>query len=78
MVKVSLAALAAALILVGGEAAGSPTAKQDVSIPMDDGVSIAATHRAIWCIGFALLTSHPPVKSGGHRRDSPGSTTALP
>ena len=43
MVKVSLAALAAALILVGGEAAGSPTAKQDVSIPMDDGVSIAAT-----------------------------------
>ena len=43
MVKVPLAALAAALILVGGEAAGSPTAKQDVSIPMDDGVSIAAT-----------------------------------
>ena len=41
--KVLLAALAAALILVGGEATGAPVAKQDVSIPMDDGVSIAAT-----------------------------------
>lgn len=43
MVKVLLAALVAALVLVAGEAAGSPTAKQDVSIPMDDGASIAAT-----------------------------------
>ncbi len=38
-----LAALAAALVLAGGEASGSPAAKQDLSIPMDDGTSIAAT-----------------------------------
>jgi len=43
VVKVWLTALAAALVLVAGEAAGSPAAKLDVSIPMDDGVSIAAT-----------------------------------
>jgi predicted acyl esterase len=43
VVKVCLAVLAAALVLVSGEAAGSPTARQEVSIPMDDGVSIAAT-----------------------------------
>jgi ABC-2 type transport system ATP-binding protein len=41
--KVWLAALAGALALLVGDAAGSPAAKQDVSIPMDDGVSIAAT-----------------------------------
>ena len=43
MVKVWLAALATALILVVGEAPAATLAKQDVSIPMDDGVSIAAT-----------------------------------
>ncbi len=43
MVKVWLAALAGALALLVGNAAASPTAKLDVSIPMDDGVSIAAT-----------------------------------
>ena len=43
VVKVWLAALATALVLVAGEATGSTAAKQDVSIPMDDGVSIAAT-----------------------------------
>ena len=43
MLKVWLAALAGALALVVGDAAGSTAAKQDVSIPMDDGVSIAAT-----------------------------------
>lgn len=43
MVKVWLTALAAALVLVAGEAAGSQAARQDLSIPMDDGVSIAAT-----------------------------------
>jgi len=41
--KVWLAALATALVLVGGEATGSIAAQQDVSIPMDDGVSIGAT-----------------------------------
>src|SRR5262249_31604238 len=41
--KVWLAALAGALALFVGNAAGSPAAKQDVTIPMDDGVSIAAT-----------------------------------
>jgi predicted acyl esterase len=35
--------VALGLALVAGEAAGSQTARQDVSIPMDDGVSIAAT-----------------------------------
>ena len=43
MVKVWLAALAGALALLVGDAAGAPAAKQDVTIPMDDGVSIAAT-----------------------------------
>jgi predicted acyl esterase len=43
VVKVVLAALAAALVLAGGEASGSLAAKQDLSIPMDDGTSIAAT-----------------------------------
>jgi len=42
-VKVWLAVLVAAVVLVVGEAAGSPAARLDVSIPMDDGVSIAAT-----------------------------------
>ena len=43
MLKASLAALAALLVLVAGEAPASSFARQDVSIPMDDGVSIAAT-----------------------------------
>jgi len=43
VLKTSLAALAALLVLVAGEAPASTFAKQDVSIPMDDGVSIAAT-----------------------------------
>jgi predicted acyl esterase len=43
VLKVWLAALAGALALLVGDAAGSPAAKQDVSIPMDDGVAIAAT-----------------------------------
>jgi fermentation-respiration switch protein FrsA (DUF1100 family) len=42
--KVWLATLAGALAFFGGDVAtGSTAAKQDVSIPMDDGVSIAAT-----------------------------------
>jgi len=43
VVKACLTALAVTLVLVAGEAAGSQAARQDVSIPMDDGVSIAAT-----------------------------------
>ena len=43
MVKLWLTALAVGVVLVTGEAAGSQAARQDVSIPMDDGVSIAAT-----------------------------------
>ncbi|MEP7225078.1 MAG: hypothetical protein ABI783_08990, partial [Actinomycetota bacterium] len=43
MLKACLAGLAAALVLVVGEAPASTFAKQDVLIPMDDGVSIAAT-----------------------------------
>ena len=43
MVKVWLTALAASLVLVAGEAAGSTATKQDLTIPMDDGVPIAAT-----------------------------------
>ena len=43
MVKAWLAALATALVLVGGNASGSTAARQDVSIGMDDGVSIGAT-----------------------------------
>jgi predicted acyl esterase len=42
-VRVWLAGLASALILVAGEAPASTAAKQDLAIPMDDGVSIAAT-----------------------------------
>jgi len=42
-VKAWLAALAAMLVLVAGEAPASSFAKQEVSIPMSDGVSIAAT-----------------------------------
>ena len=43
MVKVWLAALAGALALLVGEAAGSPAARLDVTIPMSDGIPIAAT-----------------------------------
>ncbi|MGH3132752.1 MAG: alpha/beta hydrolase [Gaiellaceae bacterium] len=43
MVKTWLTGLAAALVLFVGDATGSAFSKQDVSIPMDDGVAIAAT-----------------------------------
>ncbi|MGH3135839.1 MAG: alpha/beta hydrolase [Gaiellaceae bacterium] len=43
MVKAWLAGLAAALVLVVGNAPAATLAKQDIVIPMDDGVSIAAT-----------------------------------
>jgi pimeloyl-ACP methyl ester carboxylesterase len=43
VVKLWLAALAAGVLLVVGEAPASTLTKQDVLIPMDDGVSIAAT-----------------------------------
>lgn len=43
MVKSWLTVLAAALVLLVGDAAGAAFSKQDISIPMDDGVSIAAT-----------------------------------
>jgi predicted acyl esterase len=43
VVKLWLTALAAALVLFAGEATGSTTSTQPVSIPMDDGVTIAAT-----------------------------------
>ncbi len=45
MVKVWVTALAAAsvLVLVGGQAAGSTAARTDLTIPMDDGATIAAT-----------------------------------
>jgi dipeptidyl aminopeptidase/acylaminoacyl peptidase len=43
VVKLWLTALAVGLALAAGEAAGSQAARQEVSIPMDDGVSIAAT-----------------------------------
>ena len=43
MLKVWLVGLTAALMLVVGEAPASTLSRQDVSIPMDDGVSIAAT-----------------------------------
>jgi predicted acyl esterase len=43
VVKTWLLGLAAALVLFVGEATGSAFSKQDVSIPMDDGVSIAAS-----------------------------------
>jgi predicted acyl esterase len=41
--KACVASLAAALVLVAGNAHGSVAARQDLSIPMDDGVPIAAT-----------------------------------
>jgi predicted acyl esterase len=43
VVKIWLAGLGAALVLFAGDATGATVAKQDLSIPMDDGVSIAAT-----------------------------------
>ena len=43
VVKTWTIGLAAALVLFVGEATGSTLAKQEVSIPMDDGVSISAT-----------------------------------
>lgn len=43
MVKTWLAGLALALVLFAGNAPGSVVSSQDVSIPMDDGVSLAAT-----------------------------------
>ena len=43
VVKTWLAGVTAALVLVVGEATGATHAKQDVLIPMDDGVSIAAS-----------------------------------
>src|SRR4029450_4806122 len=43
VIKAWLAAFAAALLLVAGDPVGATAAKQDLSIPMDDGVSIAAT-----------------------------------
>jgi predicted acyl esterase len=43
VVKACLAAIATALVLVAGEATGASAAKQDLMIPMDDGVQIAAT-----------------------------------
>jgi predicted acyl esterase len=43
VLKACLAALATALVLVAGEAPASQFAKQDLTISMDDGVSIAAT-----------------------------------
>jgi predicted acyl esterase len=43
VVKALVAAVAAAAVLAAGDAPGSTAATQDLSIPMDDGVSIAAT-----------------------------------
>lgn len=43
MVKTWLTVLATALVLLVGDATGAAFSKQEVSIPMDDGVSIAAT-----------------------------------
>ena len=43
MVKAWLAALGAALVLFVGQATGAAFAKQELTIPMDDGVAIAAT-----------------------------------
>ncbi len=53
VVKVWLAALAGALALLVGDAAGSPAARLDVTIPMSDGVPIAAT--------FYLPDGTPPA-----------------
>jgi predicted acyl esterase len=43
MVKAWLLGLGVALVLFVGEATGSASSRQELSIPMDDGVSIAAT-----------------------------------
>ncbi len=43
VVKAWLAALATGLVLLAGEATGASAAKQELTITMDDGVSIAAT-----------------------------------
>jgi pimeloyl-ACP methyl ester carboxylesterase len=43
VLKLWWTALAAALVLFVGEATGSATSRQELRIPMDDGVSIAAT-----------------------------------
>ena len=43
MVKTWLAAIGAGLVLFVGEATGSAQSRQDLTIPMDDGVPIAAT-----------------------------------
>ena len=43
MVKACLATLAAIIALVAGDARGAVAAKQDLSLPMDDGVQLAAT-----------------------------------
>lgn len=43
MAKLVLAGFAAALLLAVGQAPAAPLSKQDVTIPIDDGVSIAAT-----------------------------------
>ena len=43
VVRAWLVAVAAALVLVAGEAPGASFARQELSIPMDDGTSIAAT-----------------------------------
>ena len=43
MLKTWTLALAAALVLLVGDATGSTLSKQNVSIPMDDGASISAT-----------------------------------
>jgi predicted acyl esterase len=55
VLKVWLVGLTAALMLVVGEAPASTLSRQDVSIPMDDGVSIAAT----------LYIPEGPAPSGG-------------
>jgi predicted acyl esterase len=43
VVRALVAAVAVAAVLAAGDAPGSVAAKQELSIPMDDGVSIAAT-----------------------------------
>lgn len=55
MAKAVAAALLSALLLAVGDAPASVAARQDVSIPMDDGVSIAAT----------LYTPDGAVPAGG-------------
>jgi uncharacterized protein len=53
VIRTWLAGLAAVLVLVVGEASAATFAKQDVVIPMDDGVSLAAT--------LYLPTGSPPA-----------------